>query len=815
MESPHKQVEKGKVICTNISSLKNNLCKDIIKGSFLNKKKGNFNNKDNNKISSNFRKEPNKEKKINNNQRKKKYIRKNDSKMTEEEEEEINSNEYISSTNLEVDTLTYINSKDNRIDDDEKNLNKNTINKNIIHYPGRLKNKIINNNSYNIMEVNKKEEDYNLKSIDKEAINNCNLNTFIVINNNTIKDNNHNNIRKIDNNKSDFIYNTSKSNTKDKNNNSNSLDKKCVFTPNNEGKKKVKVLREIIFKKLQDHLKKNNIKNNQQSRTINIIENKNVNNLKLINNQIIKNYIKLNLNLNIKKRNNLLNYNNNITNNSIVTKNVSINEFQENIQSNNIADIAIYKKNIIQDFCEININDQKYHIVPKSIKMPKTQGRVGKLVYNKKNNRNNFLYKINFNKNNQNAINKTINTPLSISHYKKINRISPINTNNSNNYYSICANKINNFHSLKNLKIDNVQKSLKTYLLVDEYKNIISNNREKINDFEKEQIKKTDKKNKKFFKNLSHKSKNINNINVSNNKIKKIIKNEKNVQIPLNINKKTQLRSFNSCYPKRINPNVFNNHTTEQILSTISSNYNNEQNSEIFIKNNYVYLTKSKYRNISDKKYSNEKKINKKGEISYNILPDYCKKNILSFKTIKNLKNKIFSSDFSNVDNQNNKKSHINTVIKKNKPLTNRIKLDLINEENKNNSKINTKNNMANDNTETINRVSNIDYNYSITKKKYYENINKDLNFKTLPYKCLSPNLHNAKHFVKKNHPLKIKEMYYKINNNNKGRNTYNIFLSSSMMENNNSKNISNNNSNFIPGNFDGIILLKKYQKEN
>ena len=279
--------------------------------------------------------------------------------------------------------------------------------------------------------------------------------------------------------------------------------------------------------------------------------------------------------------------------------------------------------------------------MPKSIKKAKTQGRVGKIIYNKKNKGNNFLY-IN---NNQNTINKTINTRYSLNHNKKINRISPLNNmNNSQNFKSICISKENNFHSLKNLKIDNVQKSLKKYLLEDEYIKMIPMNKENNNNsLEKEQLKTMkDSRNKKFIKNhfknpFNGANTNLHNINQNIYRIKKII--------PLNISQKSQLRSFNSCFPYKINKNALNNFTNEQILTTINNNHDNKK---IDMLNNFkknLNLTKKKIRNISDKKYNNEKSINKKDEISYNILPEQCKKNNIDFITTDSLSKKIDPGD--------------------------------------------------------------------------------------------------------------------------------------------------------------------------
>ena len=813
MDSPKNKERKEKNIYKSISSFKNSLKKDKYKEISSNKKSITLNNEENLRNFTELKKssinqhKPNKPIQKNYIFKKKEEIEKEED---EEEEEEINSEEYVSSTNLDVETNTYINYT-NKINE-EITLNKNNTNK-IIHYPGRLKNKILSDDINNkIEQISRNKDNNNILVIDNKEIINDDKNLIILNNINNINENNVINDIKINNN-SDFIniINRKISNNKENKNNSNSIDYKYVFTPNNEGKKKIKALREIIFKKIEGHLKKKNniIRDNQQSQTINIIENKNINNLKLINNQIIKNYIKLNFDVNQKK--NIIktaNNENTTNNNSFEAKDISIKDINQIISTNNKVNISLYKKNIIRNIGAISINDQKYHLMPKSIKKAKTQGRVGKIIYNKKNKRNNFLY-IN---NNQNTINKTINTRYSLNHNKKINRISPINNmNNSQNFKSISINKENNFHSLKNLKIDNVQKSLKKYLLEDEYLKIIPMNKEKNNNsLEKDQLKPMkDLRNKKFVKNhfknpFNGANTNMHNINPNIYRIKKIV--------PLNISQKSQLRSFNSCFPYKINKNALNNYTNEQILTTI----NNNHNKKIDMANNFkknVNLIKKKVRNISDKKYNDEKNINKKNEISYNILPDQCKKNILSFKKIKNLKNKIFSTDFSNIESQNNnnKKNNIKKK-KKNKPLTTRIKIDLVNEENSYNKKINTKNNMViSNNAETINTIWN-NNNNSIPSKIYYEKKStlKDINFKTLPFKCLSPKLNHVKQIIEKKHPSKIKEMYNKINHNNKGRNSYNIYLSSSMVENNNKHSI--NNSNIFPysaNHSNNIIFLK------
>ena len=62
-------------------------------------------------------------------------------------------------------------------------------------------------------------------------------------------------------------------------------------------------------------------------------------------------------------------------------------------------------------------------------------------------------------------------------------------------------------------------------------------------------------------------------------------------------------------------------------------------------------------------------------------------------------------------------------------------------------------------NAETINTIWN-NNNNSIPSKIYYEKKStlKDINFKTLPFKCLSPKLNHVKQIIEKKHPSKIKE---------------------------------------------------------
>ena len=780
MNFPLEEIEDKNIFNMNEASLKRSINQDIYKNISSNKKNITLNDLENLSNSQELKNSSINKQNVNYNNQK--YFALTNNNEDNEEEEEINSDEYVSSTNLDVETNTYINLQNNTKNEENKNNNR------IVHYPGRQRKNIVSEDINNKIEKIKQQKN-NIFINNKEMNNN---NKKININNNiNLSCDNYNRLdfnRKI-NNKSDFINyeNISKDNE-----NTNTIDRRMIFTPNKEGKKKVKVLREIIFKKLEDRLKNKKMKTITHSHTIS-------NNLKIIDNDLVKHYFKLNFNQN-KNKSPKITINNNATSKSIDktidNKYTSMNEIQQNIPLNNDnIDLSIYKKNIIKNIGSININDQKYHFFPQSIKKSKTQGRVGKIVYNKKNNRKNYLY---INSNTKNKINKTINTPVSLNHNNKINRISPLNKiNDSKNYNSICTNKLYPFHSLKNLKIENVQNSIKKYLLGHEYFKIFPYSQEKNNKIEKDhhQIIK-DSSNDKFIEKKAKKNNriikyNLNNLNLNKYKIKKII--------PLTIkSRKNQLKRFNSYYPKKINQNAFNNITNDQILTTISNNR------KIDIVNNfkktYANLLKSKIRNTSDKKHNNEKNLNKKHELSCNILPEYCKNNIISSKKMRNLKNKIFSSDYSNIeykiDNVNNKK---------NKPQTKRIKLDLKNEDKKNMKKYNTRNNMNNKNIENIFSDNN--------------NINtlKEINFKTLPYKCLSPNSHNLKKIMENNNPSKMKELYKNKNNvKKKGKNNNNIFLSSSIMENNNFNHKDNNSSIFQNNsiNSNNIIFFKKLQKE-
>ena len=727
-----------------------------------------------------------------------------------EEEEEINSDEYVSSTNLEVETNTYINMT-NSIKNNEEKIMPDFNNKKMVNSLGRIrtkiknnlddKNEIIRSGVGNIFLNNNEEKFIKYNDNDKEL--------------NLYKSNNNNNINYYKKIKEDSaqMFDKVHSRKNEYNIESNYKDKKSVFTPDNEGQKTLRFLREMMSKKI-DNLHNKNVKNTPQSHTINMLESKSINNFKPINNRLIKKSINLDLHRHQRNKTMKITINNSISNNaSNDYKNISINEIYKNINSNNKINSLYNNINMTKD--GININDQKYQVIPQKIKKIKTQGRVGKIIYRKKNDKNNF---ISFNNSNcNNNINKTINIPLNENHNKNMNKISPINhSNNINKYNSICANKQNNnYHSLKNIKTDNAQKNIKKYIFNEDYLAMLQLNQEKNNDNtnekqkQKNSLKSKDSKNMIKMKNQSQKhyqsiNETLNNLNLNNYKYEKIV--------PKNIKgQKQEIRNINSCLPKRVNQNMINPMPNKQILSTISNNPHYDKNYDAF-KSDFTSITQiqnpNEYRNTSDNKYKNK-------ELSFNIDHENSMKNVILFKKMR--KNKIFkSTDFNNMEINNNN----NSKMRKSKPLTTRMNLELKNEDNRNNIKrfnTNVKDITMNSNNETIKTTinSNKNNNYAQAKKIYLDKNN----YKKIPYKCLSPNYQSIKHLIEdKNNISKIKQMYSNtLGLNDKGRNSYNLYFSTSMNENNNS-NFGNNSNNFPYNNninSNNIILLKKIQKDN
>ena len=717
----------------------------------------------------------------------------------EEEEEELNSDEYVSSTNLDVETNTYIKLTDTtKNNNDEKRLS-NICGEKEITYPEKVKTKIINKHNNKKIKKNKENGVCNIFFNNKDTISQDNdFNYF----------SNDKKYKKKNNNKSGIFIHPPKSRNVENKNNSNTQDKKFIFSPdNNGGKKSLKVLREMLVKKLE-HLHNKNLGTTPQSHTINMIEVKNNNDLKTVNSKLVKNDIKLSLHQRNKTAK--ITINNSINkNNSIDNKNISINEMLKSNQINKV------KSKILKESNEQNTDNKKYHLISQTSKKLKTEGKIEKIANNKRYNRNENLYLKN---NNNKSINKTVNNPLNTNHkyYKKINGVSSSNYSEINKCSSIHSSKKedkDNYHSLKNLKTQNVKKNIKKFIFDDEFLTIIpfAIDKNVKNEKEKEKEKETAKpfknsKNKKNNKNKNNKNNQSikNNLNINKYKIKKII--------PLNIKShKNQLRYFNSFYPKKIKQNIFNKIANEPILTTISNNFRNNKKIEIFKNiNSNIDLNQNKY-NLSDKKYKKEKSSSKNKELSLNLTTENYIRNLLAFKKLRNLKNKNFkSTDFNNENN------NINNNIKK-ENLTTRIKIDLINEENKKNAKkyITRNNNIINSNNETIHTTVNSNSinsnNYKKIKKIYLDNTT---TYKALPYKCLSPNCQSIKKLMDdKKNVSKLKQIYNnKLKLSNKGRNNYNIYFSS-----NNSRcaGISNNFLTNSTLNSNNIIFFKKLQKES
>ena len=498
MNFPQNLSEMDYKLNQKMTSSKNSTNHDIFKGISSNQMTVNFSKDESNSNSVDLRNN-----KISN-LKQKAYIStydiENEKENEEEEEEEINSDEYVSSTMLDVDTNTYINMTNNAVVTNKEDKNKtkiNSKNKNNSLTQGKLK---IKENDNNINDIllnniqtieNEKEIEIRKNTNDNNVTIKTNKENYKKANSNNSNDNNEVKKAHHHNNKSDYFINNRPSSIikekKNNSNNSNSKDKKGIFTPNNDSKKKFKILRDMIFKKLDQYQNKN-IYNVGQSNTINIIENAednkiyiendnynyNDNNMISINNDIIK--VDMG-GVDKSKRNKTSRITNNnsisiISNNS--NKNISVKAGQPlNIRENNNNKknkINIYNKNIIKEIDTINIDDPKFEMIPQSIKKIKTQGRIGKIVYSNQNKKNNFVY-ISNNSNNINTnSNRNFNSPL----IKKNNRISPQNCINNVEYFnSICTHKNkkvdennnlkhNNIHSLKNLKSESLQKNKKS-----------------------------------------------------------------------------------------------------------------------------------------------------------------------------------------------------------------------------------------------------------------------------------------------------------------------------------------------------------------
>ena len=603
----------------------------------------------------------------------------------EEEEDEINSDEYISSTMLDVDTNTYINTSKN-IDNDYNKI-ENNKNYNLNSQKGRS----IKNNKFN---------DLFLNNISSNINNNERHNPENIINNNNNSLNNKDIISKAHHYfKREFSKELNKKKqcqtVKGKKVISNSIDKNGIFTPNNEDKKAMKLLRGIILEKMIQNQNKNindfeGYNNMNKSNTINLVEN--------------------NIDKNKKKGRNII-YGNN-ENISIVSnnnnKNMNINNIKNrNIQNNNNnININIYNKNIIKDIGSINIDGKKYQLIPQLNKKLKTQGRIGKIKHNDKNNSNNIYMNNSLNNNNnilnhnKTSINNSIipnsliitknNTSLNDRLHSPKNIINnnilynSINHNKAKDEINVSSSK-NGIRNLKNLKNDNLHKTIEKYLLENKYKTILPSS--------------------------PCERKNIINMNINND------------------NKK-QLRSVNSCYSKKINKFIFhnnNNYQAKPILSSISND--NSHNLKNYKNKELSYNTSQEYNNIL--------------------------KDAFSLKKKKNNKNKyVLQSCVFNIDYQIKKIN--NSIINKSyqmKQIKPRIKLDLTNESLVKNSINTTKNNSSIKRIIYITNNNNYRNINSKNSKDLYTNINNTLNNhgrNTYATNRINNNYKNNKAFYKK-----------------------------------------------------------------
>jgi hypothetical protein len=257
---------------------------------------------------------------------------------------------------------------------DEKRLNNICEEKEIV-YPEKIRNKIINKYINKKIKKNKENGVCNIFLNNKDMIDKVNEFNYYI---------NDKKYKKKNNNKSGIFIHPPKSRNIENKNNSNTQEKKFIFTPDIGGKKSLKVLREMLVKKF-DHLYNKNLGTTPQSQTINMIEIKNNNDLKTVNSKLIKNEIKLNLHQRNKTAK--ITINNSINkNNSIDNKNISTNEMLKSNQTHKIKRIVLKQNN------EQNTDNKKYHMISQTSKILKTEAKIDKFIKNKRNNRNENLY---------------------------------------------------------------------------------------------------------------------------------------------------------------------------------------------------------------------------------------------------------------------------------------------------------------------------------------------------------------------------------------------------------------------------------------
>ena len=642
----------------------------------------------------------------------------------EEEEEEINSDEYISSSMLDVDTNTYINQT------------------------------IVNKSKMDLLNENNLDNDYKIKQTNKKEIN---------INISPPKDN---------------MINFEENNSIKNINNNNAYDKNNIIPPkkffdysssnhNNNSKGKIKENKEYIIDNEIPPINLNSINNNNNKNNNSINKVKKIKNNKTIDNKININNVHQKTNIDLEKYNNLIikkNNENNIykynkkanskknnINNNINTNN---NEVKIKRHKNEYSNNYLLNEKLLKDLLIIK-KGQNYKILKnsKSIKIEKTKGRLTTSPKIETTNKNINKSNINLdilkklkNNNSKYIIDGDYKNRSSISkvYIKKVAK--NINNIKSNDSPSNKKSKINSSISDYNKKVDllknnKINKEIINYL---QNKKIL-NYKES---FDKKEINKGNKsKSNGKEKNAKIKSKNkkIQNIEDKSNKINLIRK----------------LKCFNSFYPKKTEKKLFKYLNKEQFLTFSNNNISNNNKPDI---SNTIEFNKSidlkKINDLSSKKY--KFRIKQKRNLSTDI----------DFIT-NNTPDKLYK-----IYNKNElKHKYLFHIIRKNNTLSNRSQ----NLDNKsNNSKFNLRNNNSlydfsnNFNKYKINSfINDSTFNYIVIPKsnksseRYYGNYKYNIN-------SLLENRHlNSSSNKKANNDVKIyrkimKNFYnYRKNNSN------------------------------------------------
>ena len=568
----------------------------------------------------------------------------------EEEEEEINSDEYISSSMLDVDTNTYIN---------QTIVNKSKM---------ELLNDNTLDNDYKIKQTNKKEININI-SPPKDNINNSDYHMINFEENNSIKNINNNNAYDKNNiipPKKFFDYNSSN---------------------NNNSKGKIKENKEYIIDNEIPPINLNSINDNKTNNSNNKV--KKIKNNKSIDNKINNNNnIHQKANIDLEKYNNLITKKNNEKNiykynkkanskknniNNIINTNTNYNEVKIKRNKNEYSNNYILNEKLLKDLSTTK-NGQNYKILKnsKSIKIEKTKGRLTTSPKIETTNKNINKSNINLdilkklkNNNSKYIIDGDYKNRSSISkvYIKKVAK--NINNIKNNDSPSNKKSKINSSISDYNKKVDllknnKINKEIINYL---QNKKIL-NYKES---FDKKEINKGNKSKSKSNgkeKNVKIKSKNkkIQNIEDKSNKINLIRK----------------LKCFNSFYPKKTEKKLFKYLNKEQFLTFSNNNISNNNKPD---NSNTIEFNKSidlkKINDLSSKKY--KFRIKQKRNLSTDI--DFI---------MNNTPDKVYK-----IYNKNElKNKYLFHIIRKSNTLSNRSQnIDNKKKIKSNNSKFNLRNN--------------------------------------------------------------------------------------------------------------------------